>query len=994
MVKMWTVLLFVAALVAWPDSSQGQPVHLTSHDGWSFYKILTSGQMTNANVKATCEAAGMRYPCHYSGRDGCTHYWTSGCIGYTAYHINCRTHAVLSEILCGTTGGHGGYGSYCQPLDDTFVYMPDWQSDDSALGVDYQTHSYALHGADYNNKFALCASQTVYLTTHDGWSFYKIPVSGPMTNANVKATCEAAGMRYPCVWSGTAQCNTFWRSDCIAYDDAGTSCRTQEVLSANLCGTTDSRDCQPLDDTFVYSPGWRSDNSAWGVDYQTHTHELRGADYNNMYALCADINDINECNTSPCVHGTCTDDIGGYTCTCQNGWEGTNCDRNIDECASDPCQNGGICQDGVNSYTCSCLTGFHGDQCESGQGQDQAVYLTTHDGWSFFKIPVSGQMTNANVKATCEAAGMSYPCHYSGGNGCAPHSWTSDCIVYDDAGAGCVTHWVLSANLCGDSDAKHCQPLDETFVYIPNWRSDDSACGVVQDTLWCAYGANYHNMYAVCAAPTCAKCVHGTCTDANGGYTCTCENGWEGTNCDQDINECNNSPCAHGSSIDAIGGYTCTCQNGWEGTNCDQNINECNTSPCVHGTCTDDIGGYTCTCENGWEGTNCELNHDDCASSPCVHGACQDDVASYTCCCESGWEGTNCDQDIDDCASSPCIHGTCSDGYKSYTCSCENGWEGTNCDQDIDDCAPSPCVHGICTDDYMTYICSCENGWTGTNCDQEIDDCASSPCIHGTCTDDYMNYTCSCENGWTGTNCDQVDPDECASNPCWLGGTCLDHVDGYSCVCPKDSTGKNCETGVYSGECYHFSSTALTHLEATETCSANSGRMVDVRDEQQQRFLVDRIGASTSGYYVCQSALKPCEPNVCQNGGICTSCFNETTTFCECADGFEGKFCEIDIDDCASNPCQNGGTCQDGVNSYRCRCPTGSIGANCDSAIDWCQFTHCPFSWTCQAAASSFQCVNPYPVVREFRYQCSSASCPDGMYCTEEGAASFSCTVE
>ncbi|XP_035671881.1 fibropellin-3-like [Branchiostoma floridae] len=178
-------------------------------------------------------------------------------------------------------------------------------------------------------------------------------------------------------------------------------------------------------------------------------------------------------------------------------------------------------------------------------------------------------MTNANVKVTCEAAGMSYPCHYSGGDGCAPHSWTSDCIVYDDAGAGCVTHWVLSANLCGDTDAKQCQPLDETFVYIPNWRSDDSACGVVQDTLWCAYGADYRNMYAVCAAPTCAKCVHGTCTDANGGYTCTCENGWEGTNCDQDINECNNSPCVHGSCIDAIGGYTCTCQNGWEGTNCD-----------------------------------------------------------------------------------------------------------------------------------------------------------------------------------------------------------------------------------------------------------------------------------------------------------------------------------------------------------------------------------------------------------------------------------------
>ena len=30
---------------------------------------------------------------------------------------------------------------------------------------------------------------------------------------------------------------------------------------------------------------------------------------------------------------------------------------------------------------------------------------------------------------------------------------------------------------------------------------------------------------------------------------------------------------------------------------------------------------------------------------------------------------------------------------------------------------------------------------------------------------------------------------------------------------------------------------------------------------------------------------------------------------CECADGYEGRDCEDDINECDSNPCQNGGSC-------------------------------------------------------------------------------------
>ena len=39
----------------------------------------------------------------------------------------------------------------------------------------------------------------------------------------------------------------------------------------------------------------------------------------------------------------------------------------IDECASDPCQNGGTCVDQVNGYLCQCVPGYTDLQCQTSE---------------------------------------------------------------------------------------------------------------------------------------------------------------------------------------------------------------------------------------------------------------------------------------------------------------------------------------------------------------------------------------------------------------------------------------------------------------------------------------------------------------------------------------------------------------------------------------------------------------------------------------------------
>ncbi len=88
--------------------------------------------------------------------------------------------------------------------------------------------------------------------------------------------------------------------------------------------------------------------------------------------LCAPFYSGNSCdifnhcesNAVTCSdQGMCTNDLDSYTCVCNAGYTGTDCETNIDDCVNRNCSGNGVCVDGVNSFSCECVSDFTGEMC-------------------------------------------------------------------------------------------------------------------------------------------------------------------------------------------------------------------------------------------------------------------------------------------------------------------------------------------------------------------------------------------------------------------------------------------------------------------------------------------------------------------------------------------------------------------------------------------------------------------------------------------------------
>ena len=98
-----------------------------------------------------------------------------------------------------------------------------------------------------------------------------------------------------------------------------------------------------------------------------------------MVNHCTEIK-INPCFKEPCLNNaTCipisTVDINdnnsisytGFTCKCDQSYNGSNCETLKTPCHSSPCQNFGTCENSRDNrdYNCKCFSLFTGKSCES-----------------------------------------------------------------------------------------------------------------------------------------------------------------------------------------------------------------------------------------------------------------------------------------------------------------------------------------------------------------------------------------------------------------------------------------------------------------------------------------------------------------------------------------------------------------------------------------------------------------------------------------------------
>lgn len=264
--------------------------------------------------------------------------------------------------------------------------------------------------------------------------------------------------------------------------------------------------------------------------------------------------DLNYCtNHKPCRNGgTCFNTgQGSYTCRCRPGFVGTDCDRQIDDCASKPCQNGGQCstsQDG--SYKCECRAGWTGDYCEK-------------------------------AKRTCANS----PCKHG-----------STCIDTVDG-------YKCSCPIGRDgTDCEYVLPVTCNCLNGGTCRAGTKICECPQGFAGDRCEINSDD----CVSSPCLN--GGTCQDLVGDFRCQCVPGFIGHLCETRVDLCLTKPCANGGTCTNMDNdYRCLCRAGFTGRDCSIDIDECRSAPCRNGgTCVNRVDSFYCVCPSGFKGVQCE----------------------------------------------------------------------------------------------------------------------------------------------------------------------------------------------------------------------------------------------------------------------------------------------------------------------------------------------------------------------------------------------------
>jgi len=892
------------------------------------------------------------------------------------------------------------------------------------------------------------------------------------------------------------------REDCLCQD--GVACAHIEGQYFGQCIITD-----------------QTDPDCMGFDY-ADTYQV-GSDW---YSHCQYVQGQYDCYRFPCMNGGfCVDGSDGYTCVCPFGYEGKDCDLEIDECSEQDepvCHNFATCSNAEGSYACTCNPGFFGDGYAVNQdGVKWGSVLVDDSNYGWLDRGNAADYSDNNQDGTIDRYGCtdvndcaSNPC-FNGGR--CVDLWDGH---YDSPGDD---YTVVAASAQAASNAFEC----DCTVALPGERWSGDYCE--NDVDECS--SALHN---------CDNMDRANCANTDGSFTCTCRQFWQGdgyspnsntTDWDcteaggclwhagyegcEDIDDCvirtfsdadsftESSPCQNGATCTndglGTGEYRCFCVIGWRGHDCEIDINECeenapeDLSCDANAYCSNTPGSWTCLCNNGWTGEgNVEggcYDADDCEFSPCQHGGTCTDCGTlcYLCDCIIGWRGKSCEIDWNECTMG--IH-TCNEFAwcvnvpGSFECECEPGYsgDGYNMCNEVNDClyyiddpaiddntlvdyaikeynadgsiarqmkpienakwlddlpqvidgvtrhqcgvfGPSPggdglffTPHGTCEDvGPASYVCTCEDGWTDSNCDRDVDECARNidTCAKWSdCTNTDGSFTCACKNGFIGdgsVGCN--DQDDCAivgGDRCDKG-FCTDlGVGDFRCTCDSGWTDRLCNMDI--NEC-----TAQTHA-----CYVNSEQCTVTKKSTKQT-----VGAGGAIITVEVQVKVPAWvddaetiPKMCKLDYKNAECINTPGSYrCQCRAGFVGdgigdEGCD-DIDECGSAPCENAGGevdaygratgCQDdGPQAYNCVCNAGWTDTNCDMDVNECIMgSHdCHPDAKCVNAPGAYycRCISGYT---GDGYTCTDLDdcdpdpcCTEHASCVDLGANNYGCVVE
>ncbi|XP_078686179.1 uncharacterized protein LOC144918925 isoform X3 [Branchiostoma floridae x Branchiostoma belcheri] len=527
------------------------------------------------------------------------------------------------------------------------------------------------------------------------------------------------------------------------------------------------------------------------------------------------------------------------------------------------------------------------------------------------------------------------------------------------------------------------------------------------------------------------SCDQGYELDGASGVTCQADQTWSATvpTCN-DIDECDmymgtNNCHAQATCTNTDGSFTCTCNDGYtgNGVSC-TDINECtaNTDNCHEdATCGNTIGSFTCTCNPGYTGSGvdcddideCEANTDNCHND----AACANTDGSFNCTCNDGYtgNGVSC-TDINECtANTDNCHedATCGNTIGSFTCSCNSGYTGSGVDcDDIDECEANTdnChAHASCANTDGNFTCTCDDGYTGdgVTC-TDINECTDGThnCDeNATCTNTDGSFECTCNAGYTGNGVTCTDTDGCDPDPCVAIATCTDIPapgTGATCTCPSAGYygdgkvhGSGCQDvpgcDMYNNPCHPLAT-------CTDVPAPGTGAVCMCPDGYEGDGTMSGTGCTE---------INGCNPDPCDPNAECTDNpppADDAT--CECDDGYEGNgFTCTDINECETDTdnCDDDATCGNTIGSFTCTCNPGYTGdgVNCDDVDECTTGTHnCHTHAFCTDTDGGFTCTcndgytgNGVTCTDIDECAADTDNCHDDATCTDTDG-SFTCTCD